>query len=75
MGKRLMYYWVYDGSDTKSYTNIHVSELRDLQDVPCYRGGNPSWWYGPYGSRDEAKQKSHELDRLEQQDHTSQCPS
>ena len=70
----MIYYWVYDGSDTKSYTQFHVSAMPNLEDVPCYRSGDPSYWHGPYVSRDEAQHKSLELDRLEQRDHTRQCP-
>ena len=69
-----MCYWAYDGSDTKSYTTIHVSAIPNLEDVPCYHGGDPSYWSGSYLSCDEAIQKSSELGRLEQRDHTRQCP-
>ena len=64
-----MNYWVYDGGDTESYSTIHCSVIPKLEHVPCYRGGDTSYWHGPF-RRDAADQKAAELGRLEQRDHT-----
>ena len=67
------YYWVYDGGDTESYTNIHCSETPILEDVPCYRGGVTSYWYGPYERRDKADREADEIGRIDKRDHTRDC--
>lgn len=67
------YYWVYDGGDTESYANIHCSKTPKLKDVPCYRGGDTSYWHGPYMNRVHADLKAAEIGRLEQRDHTGEC--
>ena len=68
-----MNYWVYDGGDTESYTNVHCSRMLMLEHVPCYQDGDTSYWHGPYETRDEADQKALEIGRVEQRDHTRLC--
>ena len=68
-----MWYWVYDGGDTESYTQIHCTRMLMLEHMSCYRGGDMSYWFGPFERKDQAEQKAFELGRKDQRDHTQRC--